>query len=56
VILFEIIAIPSVLVILLALYGSHRWPAHRTGLVISAIVIVVLMAVEVALPQMMQGW
>jgi len=54
--LFPLVAILSVVVIALALLGSHRWPEHRTGLAISATAIVVFIALALMLPWMMRGY
>jgi hypothetical protein len=54
--LFPFVAIPSAVVIVLALLGSRRWPEHRTGLAISATAVVVLIAVVLMLPWMMRGY
>jgi hypothetical protein len=54
--LFPFAVILSAVVIGLALWGSHRWPEHRTGLAISAATGVVLIAVVLMLPWMMRGY
>jgi hypothetical protein len=54
--LFPLVAILSVVVIVLALFGSRRWPEHRTGLAIAATVIVVLITLVLMLPWMMRGY